>query len=49
VNVPAGFGPNGLPAGLQLIGKRGSDADLLRLAQQWHLTTSWPETRRPIL
>lgn len=49
VNVPAGFGPNGLPAGLQLIGKRGSDGDLLRLAQQWHLTTSWPETRRPIL
>lgn len=49
VNVPAGFGANGLPAGLQLIGKRGSDADLLRLAQQWHQATRWPQTRRPNL
>ena len=45
VNVPVGFGANGLPAGLQLIGKRGSDGDLLRLAQQWHLTTNWPQAR----
>ncbi|WP_299559471.1 amidase [uncultured Sulfitobacter sp.] len=45
VNVPAGFGENGLPAGLQLIGPRGSDAMLLRLAQQWHKVTLWPQTR----
>jgi amidase len=46
VNVPVGFGENGLPAGLQLIGPRGSDALLLRLAQQWHGATGWPQQRR---
>ncbi|NOR32829.1 MAG: amidase, partial [Sulfitobacter sp.] len=47
VNVPAGFGKDGLPGGLQLIGRQGSDAELLRLAQQWHEATHWPQTRRP--
>lgn len=32
ISVPAGFGANGLPMGLQLIGKPQGDADLLRLA-----------------
>ncbi|MEQ6204192.1 amidase [Sulfitobacter sp. HNIBRBA2951] len=49
VNVPIGFGANGLPAGLQLIGPRGSDAALLRLAQQWHGVTQWPQKRPPSL
>ncbi|WP_339759361.1 amidase [uncultured Sulfitobacter sp.] len=47
VNVPAGFGKDGLPGGLQLIGRQGSDAQLLRLAQHWHEATHWPQTRRP--
>ena len=45
VNVPVGFGDNGLPAGIQLIGPRGSDAKLLRLAQQWHGATGWPQQK----
>ena len=49
VNVPAGFGANGLPCGLQLIGRHGSDAMLLRLAQQWHEATRWPQQRPPVL
>jgi amidase len=49
VNVPAGFGAEGLPGGLQLIGPRGSDARLLQLAQQWHLATDWPNRRPPPL
>ena len=49
VNVPVGFGDNGLPAGMQLIGPRGSDAMLLRLAQQWHGATDWPRARPPKL
>ena len=32
ISVPAGFGANGLPMGVQLIGKPQGDADLLRLA-----------------
>jgi len=47
VNIPAGFGAAGLPAGLQLIGRPGSDAQLLRLAQHWHEATHWPQRRRP--
>ena len=48
VNVPAGFGgAHDLPMGLQLIGRRGSDAMLLRLAQAWHDKTDWPGTRPP--
>ncbi len=49
VNVPVGFGAEGLPAGIQLIGPRGSDAMLLRLAQQWHGATDWPRARPPKL
>ncbi|MFX4298157.1 MULTISPECIES: amidase [Roseobacteraceae] len=50
VNVPVGFGgPDDTPAGLQLIGKRGADAALLRVAQAWHLATDWPNARRPHL
>lgn len=34
--VPAGLGPQGLPMGLQLIGRHGADRALLELAQGWH-------------
>ncbi|MFK7869492.1 MAG: amidase [Roseobacter sp.] len=46
VNIPAGFGSNGLPIGLQFIGAPGADAMLLRLAERWHQVTQWPQ-RRP--
>ena len=49
VNVPIGFGADGLPAGVQLIGPRGSDGALLQLAQQWHSATSWPQKQPPKL
>ena len=49
VNVPAGFSEDGLPLGLQLIGKRGSDARLLQLAEDWHLATGWPQAHPPKL
>ncbi|WP_076533747.1 amidase [Roseovarius nanhaiticus] len=45
VNLPIGFGAEGLPAGLQMIGPRGSDGLLLRLAQQWHERAAWPQAR----
>ncbi|MEP1588367.1 MAG: amidase [Tateyamaria sp.] len=50
VNVPVGFdGTHGLPMGLQLIGPRGSDAKLLRLAEAWHQATDWPGRHPPKL
>ena len=49
VNIPAGFDSRGLPLGLQLIGKRGSDARLLQLAQGWHRATGYPQAQPPRL
>ena len=46
--MPAGFGACGLPMGLQLIGPRGGDGRLLRLAQAYHDVTDWPGQRRAI-
>jgi amidase len=45
--APAGFGPQDLPAGLQIFGPRGSDRRLLRLGQAWHRATDWPNRRPP--
>ena len=58
LGVPAGFGDNGLPIGLQLIGRRKSDYDLLELARRFHKRAPWagiqpttesivPETNSP--
>ena len=50
VAVPIGFGgPNDMPMGLQLIGRLGSDAALLQMAEAWHQATNWPKARRPDL
>ncbi len=49
INVPIGFGgANDLPMGLQLIGKRGSDARLLRMARAWHSATNENRERQPL-
>ena len=49
VAVPAGFGAGGLTMGLQLFGRPGSDATLLRLAHHYHSRTNWPAQRPPTL
>jgi len=46
IAVPAGFGANDLPIGLQIIGPHRGDLGVLQLAQGWHQATDWP-TRRP--
>ncbi|MFC6686584.1 amidase [Jhaorihella thermophila] len=46
--APAGFGKNGLPMGVQMFGRRGSDADLLAIGAAWHEATGWPQ-RRPAM
>jgi amidase len=45
--APAGFGPQGLPMGLQVFGPRGSDRTLLQLGQAWHRATDWPGRQPP--
>ncbi|GHD99475.1 amidase [Defluviimonas sp. 20V17] len=47
ISVPAGVSAQGLPMGMQLIGRRGGDRGLLRLAQAWHRATDWPGRRPP--
>ena len=49
LNLPAGFGANGLPLGLQLIGPKGADAKLLSMGQAWHQEINWPGQRPPAL
>ena len=43
ISLPAGFGDNGLPMGVQLFTAKGRDLDLLNWAQSWHAATNWPE------
>ncbi|MDP9043409.1 MAG: amidase [Pseudomonadota bacterium] len=45
--VPAGFGPDGLPMGLQLIGRPQGEAALLRLARAYELAAADVLERRP--
>lgn len=46
LSVPVGFGANGLPAGMQLMGKRGDDLLMLQLGEAYHRATDWPEAGR---
>ena len=41
VSVPAGFTPGGLPVGLQLVGRRRGEWDLLRVAQAFEAATGY--------
>ncbi|MEM9496757.1 MAG: amidase [Pseudomonadota bacterium] len=49
VAIPAGFGAAGLPMGVQLIGRPGSDNTMLDLAEAYHRATRWPQRRPPDL
>jgi aspartyl-tRNA(Asn)/glutamyl-tRNA(Gln) amidotransferase subunit A len=41
ISVPCGFTREGLPVGLQISGKPGSDATVLRLAHAYEQATEW--------
>ena len=45
-SVPCGFGSNGLPIGLQIAGRPGEEATVLRVAHAYEQSTQW-HTRRP--
>jgi amidase len=44
ISVPAGFTPDGLPVGLQLVGRRRADWDLLRIAAAFEAATGYAQT-----
>lgn len=48
ISIPAGFSPEGLPVGLQLVGRRGADRAVLELARAFEQATRYGE-RRPTL
>ncbi len=45
LGMPARFGADGLPMGLQLFGPRGSDAKILSMGSAYHAETHWPQKR----
>jgi amidase len=49
LSVPVGFGPQGLPMGMQIAGRVGADAAVLALGQAYHRATDWPGRRPPIM
>ena len=40
--VPCGFGAQGLPMGMQLIGAHGRDQRVLAIGHKYHCATEWP-------
>ena len=48
LSVPNGFGPNGLPTGIQFTGKAWSEPTLTAIAHAYQEQTDW-HTRRPTI
>ncbi|HTB69498.1 MAG TPA: amidase [Solirubrobacteraceae bacterium] len=46
-SVPAGFGADGLPSGVQIVGRVNDEATLLSLAAQVEVERPWAATRPP--
>jgi amidase len=49
LSVPVGFSPEGLPSGMQIIGRSGDDAGVLAIGQAYHRATEWPQKRPPLV
>ena len=48
LSLPVGFGPQGLPMGMQLAGPVGADAKVLAMGQAYHTATDWPGKHPPL-
>jgi amidase len=49
LSVPVGFSAEGLPSGMQIIGRSGDDAGVLAIGQAYHRATEWPQRRPPLV
>ena len=47
ISVPAGFTDEGLPVGLQIVGRHHADRAVLELARAWESVTEWGTTAPP--
>ena len=47
ISVPCGFTSEGLPLGLQIVGRRGQDGTLLKVAHAYEQHTPWHTMRPP--
>jgi aspartyl-tRNA(Asn)/glutamyl-tRNA(Gln) amidotransferase subunit A len=48
ISVPCGFSPDGLPIGMQIIGRPFDEATIFRVGHQFQQATDW-HTREPNL
>jgi amidase len=49
ISVPAGFTPDGLPVGIQIVGKYRGDLDLLKIAFAFEQATNHGSRRPPLV
>jgi amidase len=49
ISIPAGFTRDGLPVGLQIVGKRGGEAAVLRAAAAFEAARPWADRIPPIV
>lgn len=49
LNVPAGFGPGGLPMGLQVIGSPRADLEVLQIGHAYEIACGYTSKRSPLL
>jgi amidase len=49
ISVPCGFTRDGLPVGLQLVGRRGRDAEVLRAAAAFEAAAPWADRVPPLV
>jgi aspartyl-tRNA(Asn)/glutamyl-tRNA(Gln) amidotransferase subunit A len=47
-SVPCGWTPDGLPVGLQVIGNRFQDAQVLQFCAAWERAFDWRSRRPPV-
>ena len=48
MSVPAGFTPDGLPVGIQIVGRYRDDLGVLQIADAFEEATGFPARRPPI-